>query len=369
MARPRTVRVASGAREGEAADCQLLVISCHTADMDPLLLAPMPNTYVRLMAQASRDPARMLDGSGLDLRAVMETDDPISVRQSLICSRNAVAMMARPDWHFAWAETIGDHFHGPLTTAWLSAPTLGDGIDVFIRYMPARIPYLAWRGRQAGRHFWIELTPLIDLGEIAAVLVEIPLLALLGYLRTVRGGRVSGATLQFMHAPVVPSERYEARCRCAFRFGQRRHALIVPAEWRALANAGHDPLLWRTALQRCESDLRRSGEATLAGTLRQYLLRSFDGGSAGRIPPTVESAAVELHMSVRTLHRRLRAAGVSYQALVDDARRERAAVLMLDARLRLGDVAAMLGYSDPANFSRAYRRWYGRNPRDARREG
>ncbi len=335
--------------------------------MDPLLLAPMPATYIRLMAQTSRDPARMLEGSGLELHEVMERDDPITVRQALICSRNAMAMMAKPDWHFAWAETIGDHFHGPLTTAWLSAPTLGDGVDAFVRYMPTRIPYLGWRGRHVGRNFRVELKPLLDLGAIASMLVEIPMLALLGYLRTVRGGRVAGATVQFAHAPCVPVARYEARFRCAFRFTQRAHALTVPADWREVANVGHDPLLWRAAVGRCELDLRRSGEAMLIGNLRQYLTRSFDAPQSTRIPPTVDEAASEMHMSVRTLHRRLQAAALSYQALVDDARRERAAVLLFDRRLKLGDIAAALGYSDPANFSRAWKRWYGTTPRQARR--
>lgn len=334
--------------------------------MDALLHAPMPNTYVRLMAQASRDPVRMLEGSGLDLRQVMEGDEPITVRQSLICSRNAAAMTARPGWHLAWADTIGDHFHGPLTTAWLSAPTLGDGIDAFIRYMPARIPYLAWRGRTLGRSFRIELRPLLDLGDMATILVEIPLLALLGYLRTVRGGRLAGARMQFAHAPGVATSRYEERYRCEFAFGQRLHALTMPGEWRAVANAGHDPLLWRAAVQRCEHDLRRSGEATLVGSLRQFLMRSFDAPVGGRVPPTLREAAGEMHLSVRTLHRRLQAAGLSFQSLVDDARCERAALLMLDARVKLGDVAMALGYRDPANFSRAFKRWYGRSPREAR---
>lgn len=335
--------------------------------MDSLLHAPMPNTYVRLMAQASRDPLRMLDGSGLDLHQVMETDEPITVRQSLICSRNAVAMMARADGHLVWAETIGDHFHGPLTTAWLSAPTLGDGVDAFLRYMPSRIPYLAWRARSAGRTFRIDLKPLLDLGDLSAVLVEIPLLALLGYLRTVRGGRLGGAGVQFAHSPAVSLARYEERYRCAFAFDQPLHALTMPVEWRAVVNAGHDPMLWRTALNRCELDLRRSGEALLAGSLRHYLMRSFDAPGAGRVPPTLREAAAYMHMSVRTLHRRLQAAGLGFQSLIDDARRERASVLLLDARVKLGDVATALGYRDPANFSRAYKRWYGVSPRDARR--
>jgi len=327
----------------------------------------MPATYVRLMAQASRDPERLVRGSGLALRDVLERDDPITVRQQLICARNSVAMTARSDWHLAWAETIGEHFHGPLTAALFSAPTLGDGLDVFLRYMPSRIPYLAWRGRRVAGCYRVELKPLLDLGELTSVLIEIPLLALLGYLRTVRGGRIAGAAMEFAHAPAVAPARYEKRFRCEFRFGQRAHALVVPAAWRQVPNVGYDPMLWRAARSRCEQDLRRGDEVAVPGRLRQYLLGSFDTACGGRTPPTVREAAAELHMSVRTLHRRLQAAGLSYQGLVDDARRERAAELLLDRRMKLGFVAAALGYRDPANFSRAYKRWHGVTPRSTRR--
>ncbi len=327
----------------------------------------MPATYVRLMAQASRDPERLVRGSGLALRDVLERDDPITVRQQLICARNSIAMTARSDWHLAWAETIGEHFHGPLTAALFSAPTLGDGLDVFLRYMPSRIPYLAWRGRRLAGSYRVELRSLLDLGELARVLVEIPLLALLGYLRTVRGGRIAGAAIEFAHAPAVAPTRYEKRFRCEFRFGQRAHALVVPATWLQIPNVGYDPLLWRTARSRCEQDLRHGDGVAVVGQLRQYLMRSFDVTSGGRIPPTVGAAAAAMHMSMRTLHRRLQAAGLSYQGLVDDARRERAAELLLDSRVKLGFVAAALGYRDPANFSRAYKRWHGVSPRSTRR--
>ena len=336
--------------------------------MSSVLHALMPNTYVMLMAQASRDPEGLVAGSGLSLSDILHKDEPITVRQQLICARNAVAMMARPDWHLAWAETVGEHFHGPLTTAWLSAPTLGDGLDAFVRYMPARLPYHVWRGRSAGGRFRVELKPLIDLGDLAPVLIELPMLALLGYLRTVRGGHIAGAVLQFAHAASVAQDRYEKRFHCEFRFDQRMHALVIPDEWRTVANAGHEPMLWRAAMNRCELDLKRSFDSSLVGSLRHFLMSSFDAARGMRIPPTVREAAGELHLSVRTLHRRLQAAGLSYQSLVDDARRERAGELLLDRRIKLGDVAAALGYRDPANFSRAYKRWHGISPRSARRD-
>jgi AraC-like DNA-binding protein len=125
-------------------------------------------------------------------------------------------------------------------------------------------------------------------------------------------------------------------------------------------------VLWRASLRRCALSEREGYQGPVADTLRQLLLRSFDSGDFSRTPPTVTQAARRLHLSVRSLHRRLAEAGLSYQQLVDEARRERAAELLVEPQRKLGDIAAALGYRDPANFSRAFRRWYGVPPSAAR---
>lgn len=71
--------------------------------------------------------------------------------------------------------------------------------------------------------------------------------------------------------------------------------------------------------------------------------------------------AAPLHMSPRTLQRRLREEGTSLAALVDEARRSRATAL-LRAGLAIGELAYLLGYSEPSAFHRTFRRWTGRTP-------
>ena len=326
----------------------------------------MPNTYLKLMAQSSPDPARLMAGSGLGVAEVLSRDAPITVRQQLVCAANAAAMTRRPDWHFEWAEAIGEHFHGPLTSALFSAPTLGEGLNAYVRYLPMRIPYLAWQQRLSAGECRIEVTPLLELGPLGPILVEIPLLALLAYVRTLRGGRVQGVHLSLRHPPCVASERYSKRFRGEFHFKQASHALVLPASWLAGAHAGYDAIVWRTSLRRCAQAERHGYQGALVDSLRQMLLACFDADHGERTPPTVQQAARRLHMSVRTLHRRLADAGFSYQRLVDEIRRERASELLAERDRKLGDIAAALGYRDPANFSRAFRRWFGAAPRDLR---
>ena len=64
-------------------------------------------------------------------------------------------------------------------------------------------------------------------------------------------------------------------------------------------------------------------------------------------------------MSPRTLQRRLAAEGLVYQDMLAAARRETAERLLGDSALSAAEVGCLLGYSEPAAFHRAFKRWHG----------
>ncbi|MDF5982204.1 helix-turn-helix transcriptional regulator [Pseudomonas aeruginosa] len=76
--------------------------------------------------------------------------------------------------------------------------------------------------------------------------------------------------------------------------------------------------------------------------------------------------AQALHLSQRTLQRRLQEEGTSYQQLLDDTRRDMAEQYLQQPGLTLLEVAYLLGFADPSNFFRAFRRWFGCTPNEYR---
>ncbi len=84
--------------------------------------------------------------------------------------------------------------------------------------------------------------------------------------------------------------------------------------------------------------------------------------------PDLEYVANQLGMSGRTLQRRLTGAGTTFQERVDEVRRQYAAYYLADDRLPIAEIAFLLGFSEPSNFHRAFRRWTGMTPA-AYREG
>jgi AraC-like DNA-binding protein len=83
---------------------------------------------------------------------------------------------------------------------------------------------------------------------------------------------------------------------------------------------------------------------------------------------SLKEVASGLHLSTRTLKRRLAAQGVTYSDVLEEQRRERALLLLRSPKLSLDEVAEQLGYSDTSNFRRAFRRWTGVSPGTYRRK-
>jgi AraC-like DNA-binding protein len=79
--------------------------------------------------------------------------------------------------------------------------------------------------------------------------------------------------------------------------------------------------------------------------------------------PTISAAARELRFAPRTLQRYLGDRGSSWSHELDEARRERALVLLEDPVRKTADIATELGFRDASAFFRAFRRWTGTTPR------
>ena len=80
--------------------------------------------------------------------------------------------------------------------------------------------------------------------------------------------------------------------------------------------------------------------------------------------PTLETTAAVLGLHCRTLERRLSRWGASFESLLDEFRRSRSLQLLQQGTHNLTDIAFLVGYSDSAHFTRAFRRWTGSPPRD-----
>ncbi len=97
--------------------------------------------------------------------------------------------------------------------------------------------------------------------------------------------------------------------------------------------------------------------------VKKYVAETLMHGDPGK-----QDIAEELGMSARTLQRRLDEEGTSVKKIVDETRHQLALTFIAQRRYSIKEVAYGLGFSDPSNFARAFKRWTGRTPRQFRKE-
>lgn len=143
------------------------------------------------------------------------------------------------------------------------------------------------------------------------------------------------------------------------RFGALRAALHLSAADWTVPLRGADPRLLAT-LRTVVGVEPRSRDALLVAVRALALERL-----PGRL--TLQELGPALGLSARTLQRRLEASGTSLAAVLDELRRDRAEQLLAEGGLGLGEIAARVGFAEPASFTRAWRRWRGEPPSRSRR--
>jgi AraC-like DNA-binding protein len=145
------------------------------------------------------------------------------------------------------------------------------------------------------------------------------------------------------------------------RFDADRSALAFDARWLTSPTPNADPYLRRVLLERIQGEVARIGE-TADERIRRVLRTLVASGRC-----SVDDAAAAFGVNRRTLARRIGAGGTSFRQLLDDARHSEAQRLLRLSAAPVAEIAARLGYADPTSFTRAFRRWAGKSPREWRK--
>ncbi len=144
-------------------------------------------------------------------------------------------------------------------------------------------------------------------------------------------------------------------------FSCKEGRISMEDRWLAATLPSSNPALLALYEQECQrllADLEDDDSLT-ERTLQ--LLRKLEGHY-----PQMPRVADMLNCSPRTYRRRLAVENVSFQQLLDRVRNEHATHYLISTRLPLASIAFMVGFNDVSNFRRAYIKWTGQTPRQAR---
>jgi len=147
-------------------------------------------------------------------------------------------------------------------------------------------------------------------------------------------------------------------------FGGGLNVLTLAASTLDLSVTSGDPVLLSVLERAAGTPPPREPEPALP----EFVQRVHEAirGSLRDGAPKMEALAKQLHVSARTLQRRLAEHQTTFQDAVDAVRCELARQYLRDSHLGVSEVAFLLGYSELSTFDRAFKRWTGRTPREFR---
>jgi len=326
---------------------------------------PLPASYalslLALMIERGHRDSDVLAGSQLTREQLQDQRAQIGAWQYAVLLANARRLDA--DHGLAYELGLRSQVtkHGFVGFGLISCATLREAIEFSERYFRARVPAFTNSMSVSGGQVVIELHETLPLGPFRDFIMDLVVVELCSLFAKVLGldPGVSGwlSEIGVPHAEPAAYARYRDRLP-PFHFGQKAVEIRFPASMLDEPIATADPVSVQLAIERCEQEMTRQAEAS--GTRGQVLQRLVCRG--GRYPE-VSDMAQAMHTSERTLKRRLQDEGTSFQALLDEVRQRDAMRLLGNPKLAIKQVAEAVGYSDPANFARAFGKWTGCSPK------
>lgn len=151
---------------------------------------------------------------------------------------------------------------------------------------------------------------------------------------------------------------FERHFGCPVLFGASSNAIVFRQSDLDLPFITYNPDLLAAISPQLENELAiQRSQVSVQEQVKTTLKRVL----AGR-RPDIKDVAKEVGQSTRTLQRRLKEGGVTYQQVLEDARRELAHHYLIHSNLELNETAYLLGYEDASSFFRAFQNWEGLPP-------
>ncbi|MCE9650347.1 MAG: AraC family transcriptional regulator [Parvibaculum sp.] len=294
---------------------------------------------------------------GFDLSPFVAQDSAMEDAEFYKLCEEAIALARDPTLALRFGAALHLGSHGLLGNALMSCRTLRQAAEFLVQHNPVRTAQGSIRFAFDQDNAVLSMMPGVELAGAPNFLVEAFFAAAVTAITELTGLELAGCRVEFSFRAPLPEEEYSRLLGMPVSFGKSANRLIGPRDAVDLPLVAAGNVVADMYVRQCGKLLRDQGRAeNYAAEVRRVLLNA-----RGEIASEYEVAS-RLHMSGRTLRRRLSCEGTSFREILDEARNEIARGYLRETRLSIAEVGGLLGFEDAANFRRAFRRWNGCSP-------
>ena len=302
----------------------------------------------------------LLRRAGLPANLFEQEKIYVTTAQVFAIWRTVAEMSRDPGFGLKLGTEIRFERSHPVSIAGVCSRTFGDALQRLARYKQLTCPEEIRVHRKAQEtsveFFFIEARE-----AQPDIMVDLGLSWILGVGRRGTDGEITPLRLELAR-PVKHRAMLERHFGCPVRFKADRNALVFRSSDLDRPFVTHNEELVTLIGAQLDSELKaRNTSVNVGQQVKDVLMRSLAGKR-----PTLRDVAQVLGLSARTLQRRLTDAGITFQQLVEETRRELARHYLKQRTVELNEAAFLLGFEDANSFFRAFQGWEGISPTEWR---
>ena len=319
----------------------------------------VPVTYVHLLYE-------YLTQQGLDPQIVLDTPKPsvetgglgrfdVSRWQTLL--HRASDRLGDPLLGLHLGRSVTPRHFGILGYVFLSCGNLGAALLRFDQYQ--RLIYDVNPVTITMNSHEVIFEWGVNQGRPGPLVDECAIATMVQFMRNLVQEPLNPRSITFVNPAPIKPQAYVDYFGCPVQFFQATTRMVIATADLQRGLRSPDPVLLDMLSQQADAFLAElEPDDVMMQQLRNCLTRQL----MLRCEPSLEQAAEVMHISARTLHRRLAERDLQFRAVLDELRCQLARKYLQDQRLQLTEIADLLGYSEQSAFTRAFRRWTGITP-------
>lgn len=295
--------------------------------------------------------------SNVDESDISQVKNFISYTQFKSLINDAIRLSKQPDLGLLVGKTLGLTTHGMLGYAILASRCLRETIELFSRYLNTRTPLLRVELLVNEKELKVALHECYPLDSIKVPFIESAIFTLYNLLVQLAQNSAPITKICFPYVKPTYHQFYSESFNCTLEYDHQVASISLRQSELDKPLPMADKISLEQAKLICEQELEKlQNDELLSYRVRKYLL-TFESQF-----PSLVSVSSYFCCSQRTLHRKLEKENTCFSSILKSVRNFRAVELLNNTSMTIQQISFALGYSDTANFRKAFKQWNGISP-------
>ena len=308
------------------------------------------------------DSKKIFTQAHIDLDAIQKNPEVrLPVKQMAVLWQLAVLETKDECFALRLTQFFQPNTYSAVGLAFASSRTIMEGFEHSLRYFKMTTDAAEHRLEKINNTVILHIDIPPENEPVAVEAIEAFMSTLISLSRVMTTQEFSPLEVSFKHDKSAFINEYQAFFNCPVLFNQTGHRIIFSLVDLERPQMLANPSLAKTLEMWIDEHLKHFSQDLVSTKVKAYIL---DNMLKDEIE--IENIASFLALGLRTLQRKLKAEGQSFNEILDECRHHMAEKLLAEQRVPLIEISYMLGFSDQSGFTRAFRRWTNTSPKHYR---